>query len=301
MLPGVKPTGALPNGAALAITAAATAGASERIWLLSPRDSDDASLSASSEVTSLPVGNVLTLDPRKVWRTSARSGTVTFTLDYPLACNAAAANGVNFSAGAVWRVLGAVTLAGLDSAPDVVTPWRSFFPLGQKTTARDWPRHGSMLRWTNNAALKYWRIEFADPGNALAYLDVGRLAIGREFQPTNNFDWGGVPLGFDQRDVQVVSSYGDTLTDRREKSARRRIGLTISNADHTETMEQAAEIMRLAGMWGDIFICLDPAATTDFHRWFMQGVFTAQQAHSSVAMWNGDRSMWTITLPLREV
>jgi hypothetical protein len=301
MLPGVHPTGGLANGAALAAVAAATAGTAERLWLLSPRDSDRASLSASSAVTTLPVSNLQSRDPRKVWRSAGLTERVTVTLAEPLACTAAAANGVNFTGGAVWRALGAATLAGLDSDPEIDTGWRSFFPLGAKPLDRDWLRHGSLLRWDNDGAFRYWALEFGDPGNADGYLDIGRLALGRDFQPSQNPDFSGEHYAFDQRDVQAITPYGDMHTDRREKSARRRMVLNIPALDQAEAFDRAGEIRRLAGLWGDVFVCLDPAATTDFHRQFMQAVFVQPQGHSLVPWFNPNGGMATVTLPLREV
>ena len=40
--------------------------------------------------------------------------------------------------------------------------------------------------------------------------------------------------------------------------------------------------LALRGLWGDVICLLDTAATTDFHRHSMQGVFTAPQEHRIV-------------------
>lgn len=111
----------------------------------------------------------------------------------------------------------------------------------------------------------------------------------------------GTPLGFDQRDLQAITDYGQTFTDRRNRSAPRRFALTISALDKREVQDGIADIRRLRGMWGDVFVLLDPNATTDFHRLSMQGTFTAAQEHRMTQQFTGNGEMWSVDFPLREV
>ena len=60
-------------------------------------------------------------------------------------------------------------------------------------------------------------------------------------------------------------------------------------------------VQRLRGGHGDVIVCLDPNATTDFHRFSMQAVFTSPQEHQIVPQFNGGDVMFTVALPLREV
>ncbi len=75
----------------------------------------------------------------------------------------------------------------------------------------------------------------------------------------------------------------------------------MSDVDRRELMDGISEIMRVAGMWGDVFCCLDPGSVYDFHRLFVQGVFDQAQQHSAVPQFNANGEMWTAMLSIREV
>ena len=95
-------------------------------------------------------------------------------------------------------------------------------------------------------------------------------------------------------------------TDKRRQVAQQllqlgRFALQISAADRREVLDGIAEIQRLRGLWGDVICLLDPAATTDFHRHSMQGVFTAPQEHRIVPQFTANGEMWTVDLQLREI
>jgi hypothetical protein len=298
---GGTPFGALPYAAAPTALTLAPAPNAEKYILLSPIDSDAATLGASSAVPSLPVANLQNVRPRKVWRADGTNEWVSFSFDLPYAANCVCMSGHNLTADAVWRVVGASTLAALGSAPDVATAWQTVHPLGFKPTLRYWRSYGGLIRWTNDSAFQFWRVEIADPGNPAGYIEAGRMAMGRFFQGTLNIDFGGTPYGFDPADVQTITPYGEIFTDRRTRSAPRKIAVQVSGEDRRTVMDGVSEIMRMAGMWGDVFCCLDPASVEDFHRLFIQGVFDQPQQHSPVPQFNGNGEVWTIGLSLREV
>ena len=297
---GYYPIGSAPYGAAPAYVAPA-APTMARIVVLSPRDSDLATMAAGSEVATLPAVNLQNQQPKKVWRSASAADYITVTFGAPVAANMLALNGHNLSAGGVFRVRGADTLANTAAAPSVDTGWQSVWPATGKPADAYWPRYLSALLWSNDALLQYWRVDIADPAVSQTYVEAGRLALGRYWQPTTNFDLGGTPLGFDQVDVQTRTDYGEIFTDRRQRSAARRFGLQISAADRREVLDGIAEIQRLRGLWGDVICLLDPAATTDFHRHSMQGVFSAPQEHRIVPQFTANGEMWTVDLQLREI
>lgn len=292
--------GSLPIGAVMPYVAP-TAATASNIVLLSPRDSDAATLIAGSEVSTLPVANLQSQQPKKVWRSGSATDYVAATFAAPVAANMVAIAGHNFSAAAVYRVRGADTLANATAAPAVDTGWQSAWPATGKPLYANWPRSLSALLWSNDSAFLCWRVDIADPSIGQAYIEAGRLVLGRYWQPSINFDLGGTPLAYDQRDVQVTTDYGEIFTDRRQRSAARRFGLQISAADRREVLDGIAEIQRLRGLWGDVICLLDPAATTDFHRHSMQGVFTAPQEHRIVPQFTANGEMWTVDLQLREI
>ena len=297
---GYYPIGSAPYGAAPAYVAP-TVPTMARIAVLSPRDSDLATVAAGSEVATLPAVNLQNQQPKKVWRSASAADYITVTFGAPVAANMLALNGHNLSAGGVFRVRGADTLANTAAAPSVDTGWQSVWPATGKPADAYWPRYLSALLWSNDALFQYWRVDIADPAASQTYVEAGRLALGRYWQPTTNFDLSGAPLGFDQVDVQTRTDYGEIFTDRRQRSAARRFGLQISAADRREVLDGIAEIQRLRGLWGDVICLLDPGATTDFHRHSMQGVFTAPQEHRIVPQFTANGEMWTVDLQLREI
>ncbi len=299
-MPGYPaPYGTLPIGAAPYVPPAAPTVAA--ITLLSPTDSDAATIAAGSQVATLPAANLQSQQPKKVWRSASASDYLNITFAAPIAANMLALVGHNLSSMGVFRVRAAATLAGTVAAPALDTGFQSVWPATGKPVAAYWPRRLSALTWSNDAAYLYYRVDILDPDPATTYVEAGRLVLGRYWQPTFNFDLSGTPFGFDQIDVQTRTDYGELFTDRRQRSAARRMSLQISASDKRETLDGVAEIQRLRGGHGDVIVLLDPNATTDFHRFSMQGVFTSPQEHQIVPQFNGGDVMFTVALPLREV
>ena len=274
----------------------------EAVIILSPRASDAATLAASSEVATLPVANLQNMQPKKKWRSN---GSTSPYIEFDFGAAGCAANGLalighNLTGAATLRIRGKATYP-VTSSPTVDTTAVSAWPATGKPTDEDFPHFLSWLDWSNAVALRYWRLDIADAGNAAGYIEAGRVMLGAYWQPTITIDLGGVPLGFDQRDVQTFTDYGETFTDARTASAPRLFQVQISAADKLEVLNGIAEIRRLRGMWGDVACLLDPAATTHFHRESMQGVFTAQQRHNMTQQFTANGEMWSVDLPLREV
>lgn len=286
---GYYPIGSAPYGAAPPFVAPAAAGF-ERMVVLSPLYSDAATLSASSEITSLPVANLQSLQPKKVFRAGGSYVAVTVAFAEPVAANMLALVRHNLGPGGVIRC----SAAGVFD-----TGWQLAWPVTGKPSDRRWPSWLSALRWSNDVEVSQCLVEFADPAGA--YIEAGRLMVGRAWQPSDNFDLSGTPLGFDQADVQTRTDYGGLFTDRRTLSAPRRFSLQISALDRREVLDGIGEIMRLQGGWGDVVVLLDPAATTDFHRHSLQGVFTAPQQHDLTQLFTNSGECWSVSFPLREV
>ena len=294
--------GSLPYGAAsLASTPAAPTPAVFKV--LSPIDSDQATYTASSELASLPASNLQTLQPGRVWRSDGvTEANITVAFANGVAANQLALVGHNLSADGVLRVRLADTLANLTAAPAIDTGWQSAWPATGKPGDAYWPRYLSSLSWTNDALYPFARVDIADPSSSRTYLEAGRLILCRAWQPTNNFDAAGaIPLGFDQGDVQTKTEYGGLFTDRRNRSAPRKVYIAMSCADRREALDGIADMRRLAGLAGDVVVLLEPNATTDFHRMSVQGVFASPQEHRLTQVFNQNSEMWTVEVPLREV
>lgn len=293
---GALPIGLYPFGGA-PLAAAVAAASFERIIMLSPWDSDAAALSATQEIATLPVANLQDYRPRKVYRSGAPEAYVTASFAEAIAANMLAIRHTMTAAG-VFRVWLADTVANTILSPAVDTGWQSVWPATGKPALPNWPSFSSALRWSNDALYPAARIGFADPG--ASSFDIGRLALGRYWQPTINVDWNPT-LAYAPRDVQVETDYGQVFTDRRQASAGRGFRLAFQALNKREVMDGLNELIRLRGLWGDVFVFLDLDAA-DFQKLSMQAVFTTPTEHQIVPYFDTDGDMIaTASITLREV
>ena len=294
---GSLPYGDEPFGAPLAWSSVVPAGASERLLLLSPQDSDQATISASSVVATLPAPNLQNVQPTRKWRSAGGVASLTITgLD--VAANTLALVGVNFTSSCWMRLRGAATLDGITDAPAIDTLLRSPWPGGVKPSARNWPQHTVLLRWDNESVLDFWKIDIVDSG--VEYLEAGRLMMGRAWQPSDNWDLGGEPIAFDPRDVAAETDRGHTFTDRKTLSAPRQFELRITAGNRREVLDGLAEMQRLRGTWGDVLCCLDPGETTDAHLFTMQGRFLSGPRYAMPPLFDSGGNMIGAGILLRE-
>lgn len=301
---GVYSIASVPYAVAPAGSAPSSTVTSERFLLLSPRESDAATFTASSEVSGLPATNLQDMQPAKKWRaTAATPQTIDIDFGYPVAANALALVGHNLSDAGMLRVRGGRTLARSQSetAYDVTSGYQSAWPATGKPATPDWPHHTALVRWTNDQPFQYWRVDIADGGALLTYLEAGRLVLGREFQPSANFDLGGQPITYEAADVQIRTAYGRTFTDRRTISPARLFELSVYALTRREVWDGIAEIQRLRGTWGDVICALDPGEVTDRHRFVMQGVFANGGAYTLPTAYDSDGNMLGAGIRLREL
>lgn len=293
------PYGSLPIAAA--VVQAAQSSTMERFLLLSPRDSDAATLSASSAVTSLPVTNLQTIQPAQVWRsTSNAPQTIDVAFASAVAANALALVATNVSGAALVRIRAATLPANLSAAPALDTGWQPLFPPTGRPTSPDWPSVIGLRRWMNDTAYRFWRVEIADSLGAVSYIEAGRLVLGRAWQPTQNLDLGGTPFGFAPADVQLATPFGRTFTNRRSLSPPRLFEISVFALTKREAFDGIFELQRLRGLWGDVVCALDPGEGADFHRFTMQGVFTAGGAYTLPPAFDDAGSMFGAAIKLRE-
>lgn len=299
---GVYPYGSVPYGSAPAGSAPSAVVTSERFLILSPRESDAATVAASSAVADLPVTNLQDMQPAKKWRsTAATAQTITIDFGYPVAANALALVGHNLTADGVLRVRGATTLADVTANPAIDTNTQSAWPATGKPTAASWPHHTAIVRWSNDNPFRYWQLDIADGGTVLTYLEAGRLVLGRAFQPSIGFDLGGQPITYETGDVQARTPYGRTFTDRRTTSPPRLFEITVYAMTRREVWDGIAELQRLRGTWGDVVCALDPGEKTDLHRFVMQGVFAAGGSYTLPTAYDADGNMLGAGVRLREL
>lgn len=270
------------------------------ILFLSPRLSDLATLTASSEVGALPATFAQNPEPTKVWRTTACAAE-SLILDFGVGgaiLNQAALVAHNLTSAATIRLRLADTVPDLTASPAKDSAAVSAWPSSGKHTDPDWPHELSLVGVTNSTAYRYARLDFIDAANAAGYLEFGRIAVGRAWQPVANVDLDPA-IGFVPIDVQEANSYGQTFTDPRPW-AQRQFDLSFSSGDQDDVHDYAMELSRLRGQAGDVVVCLDPAATTRFHRWSMQALFTGRAAFKAQPLWDATKQIWGFTASLIE-
>lgn len=293
------PIGASPESSSSSSSSSAS---SEPMIVLSPTYSDAATIAASSEVATLPVANVQAMDPKKVWRAEGTTEYLTLAFDEPVTADMLVINRTNLSDMATIRIRGAVAEADVTASPLFDTGYRSPWPSTGRGTLRSWQAYLGAVDFSdvNTSAMQYYRIDFLDPGSTAGYVEVGRLALGPAWRPSTNFDFGGKALARISKDVQTETDYNQIFTDRRPSA--RRIELQIAALNAIEVKRGIAEITRLRGLWGDVFVLLDPAAAdVDFQLLSMQGVFTAPQEHQIVPAFDPDGYLLTVQFMMREV
>jgi hypothetical protein len=275
-----------------------SAGPSEAVFFISSREFDRATIVASSEASTLLAAYLQNPDPAAKWRTTSKVGQfLKMTLARPVACNALAIKHSLTGAGML-RVTGALTLAGL-SSPISDSGWVSAWPLGAKPSDEDWPSYCSLVRWDNENELSCWQLEVADIGVGTSYIEIARLWIGRGYQPPYDVDQS-VGLGLNSPDVQLRSDYGKTFIDPRGDATRQFV-LPFSAENHRDLMDSLFELQRYVGIGRDFAFFLDPAATTDFHKYAMQAVFNGGAQFEAQPMFDGDGQVWRTSLTLNEL
>lgn len=296
---GVSPHGTSAYGTAPSYVPVANPPA-EGALFLSSIDIDQAQLTGSSEVPSLPVAYLQDSRVEKKWRlTSKVDQYLSVTLAVPSACDTLAVIGANLGAGAVVRILGALDPAGLPNTPDFDSGWLGAWPIsGKPILKQPWPVHTNLIRFPNANAYRYWRIIFSDPGVETTYLELGRVLIGKAFRPTYNVDVNPA-IGLESSDVRRRSTFNRTFTDPRGASSRR-MALSLSAVDRDEMRADLFELQRYCGLARDFVFSLDPAATTSHHLYTMQALFVEGAQFEAQPLWDANGEVWRTSLQLTE-
>lgn len=270
------------------------------ILFLSPRISDQATVTASSEVASLPATFAQNQEPTKKWRTTGCAAEYVVFSWSPddLVITHAAVVGHNLTSAATIRLRLADTVPSLTAAPDKDSGVVSAWPTSGKHTDPEWAHELSLVGVTNAVGYRYARLDFADAANPAGFLEFGRIAVGRAWQPSANIDLDPT-IGFVPIDVQEPNSYGQTFTDPRPY-AQRQFDLAFSALDQDDVHDYAMELSRLRGQAGDVIVSIDPEATTRFHRWSMQALFTGRAAFKAQPLWDGTNQTWGFAASLIE-
>lgn len=268
---------------------------------LSSKFIDAGTVAASSTQGTLTADYVQQRDPEQVWRaTGCTAEYLTFAFDGSVAANALVIVGHNLSALATLRLRLGATAADVTASPAVDTGAVSAWPSGGKQSPPDWPFEFSLLTWANTTGYGFGRLDIADASNPDGYVEIGRLFCGESFVPTANID-NTPALGLISADEAAWTPWGKPIGDSRGPAARS-MEVTFSHLDEDEMGDELHELQRYVGRAGDFAVCLDPAATTRFHRYSGQFRFRDLTPFRAVPAWKADNSqVWQATLPMEEI
>ena len=185
-------------------------------------DNDSATITSSSEVSTLPDDNVVNDLLGKKWRTTGDSSEwIKFDLGSAKQIKEVGIFGHNLTSGAT------VTLEA-----NATDDWAS--PSYQTTLTYNADRIVKFLDET----YRWWRITFADASNPDGYIEVGRIVMGSYFEPsyniTNDFNRSLIdPSEADVTDGQ--QTYWRVRTKYWKYTVRFRL-IPVSEQDNFETM-----------------------------------------------------------------
>lgn len=268
---------------------------------LSSRWIDAASVAASSEEGLLTADHVQTTRPDQVWRaTGATAEYLTWDFGEDVIVEALALVAHNLSASATLRLRLGTSEANVTAAPGFDSGVVSAWPTSGKPDDLDWQAYFSLVLADNSTGYRYGRVDIADPSNADGYVQAGRLFVGPAFVPAINVDLNP-SLGLVSPDEVGRTAFGHAFGDNRGPAARL-MQLPMSALDEDEMGNEMFELQRYCGLSKDFALCLDPAATTRFHRYSMQARFSSLNSFTAQPAWNASGiQVWQTTLAIEEV
>lgn len=246
----------------------------EKMFILSPRESDAAVLSGGSWAAAAPLANLQDMQPTNSARTTDDSNASSVIILDALGAKAwdtLAFIRSNLSAtGATVRLRADNDPENLTGTPGLDTTALSPWPISGRPADPGMVWFDVLKQFTPSEPYRYWRIDIDDDANADEYIEIGRLILGAAFVPHYNFakNWSRVRAA---TDVRIKTPYGHTLTSPRKRPRLWTLPFDAVTPDDAE--EGFDQLSAQRGTAGDVVVCLDPAATTRLHRKTMLATF----------------------------
>lgn len=247
------------------------------IIFLSRKIAEGATITASSQQTTLPATNLIGPSPSKVWRSSGLSSVyIDIDLGASIACDTMALIAPNLTGSATWQLLGDDTFANLATTPAYDSTALSPWPVTGKPT-EDWNQHAPFLQFSSQT-LRYWRLHLTDAGNSDGFLDAGALLIGPAVTVAYE-SFKGWSLGDEPASIVRDTDYGRMVVEPRDGPRFKSIPFSVlPTADITGGY---GTMMRERGVAKPFLVCVDPAATDALHLYTIYGLrrgsWSAQQ------------------------
>jgi hypothetical protein len=204
------------------------------------------SLSASSEVVSLPVANLADDHLAVKWRgNGVTAAYVDADFGSALPVGVVGVFGSNFTGTATWRILLSAVAAGAGELLDT--------GVMAMNVAAGYGQAVHMLAAEISA--RYLRLEFDDPGLAsLGYFEIGAAWAGPVWQPARNYAYEA-SAGWVDPSARTKSRGGQVYVDRR--AAYRVAELQFRGLTRAELFNSAFEIDRV-GIASNVLLVPDP-------------------------------------------
>lgn len=250
--------------------------------ILSPHLSDAATLTVSSEVSTLPGTHLQTPNAWQLWRAASNDEQIILDFGSAVAFNALCLVGLNHTTAAQWRIKVADSVAGLTSSPTVVLNW-TVIDAGAAPDPTLFPNRRTYLSF--NAVTKRALSIEVDDGTNPDPLEAWRVIVGTLFQPTGGIDHE-LARPIDSVDVQEARFAGGRVGGARGRARGASFQWSALTRAEADTLQDIA-IRR--GNWGDVLFLLDPADATRRQRDSVLGPFAPGYPDIvDVPLWPGD-------------
>lgn len=274
--------------------------------IVAVNDADEATLTSSDFVSTLPVTNLQVEGRAEVARTTDATGskTVLGELASVRIIGSCVLYNHNLSALATWRLEcydgpGQTGTKVYDStAVAALAPlgWGEFrwgvVPWGA-TVFTGWGSAYSVL-WFDPVPVRSWRLTLLDASNPAGYLQAKRLVMGLPFEPAVNAEYG-LDLGWQDTSTQRRTQAGSIRTD---------VGVMYralsGSLDRLDPVERAAfmDICRVVGLSKEIFVSIFPEiGGTQERDYSMLGKFVGRLPSLKHPHW----ANWTTAFNIEEV
>jgi hypothetical protein len=245
---------------------------------------DQGTLTAGSEASGLPVGNLQDRRLSAAWSTTTTDPADTWfqaAWDSPRLISLISLIGHNLTQGSKWRARlstgaapgepGAAIVydtGWIDTWPTVVPfgvlPW-GVFQWGGVLSTEEAAQYTIAVHHPMPAAVlaEYLRVDLDDAGNPDGYLELGRPYVAAAWQPGANMSWDwSIHI---QDDSETERSRGGQLYATRIEQYRV-ASLSLDWLTDDEVMGQVMELDRIAGVTGDVLVIPRPDKTQWLHK-----------------------------------
>jgi hypothetical protein len=226
---------------------------------------DAATVSAGSQVASLPGSNVQDPQISRKWCTAAGvvSSYLLFDMGSAIAASVLAALGTNLTPSATVRVRASTSDATAASGDLLDT---TTLAAGVKTG------YGAIYKKWNAVTARYWRVDLADAA-LTDHIEVGRVAILPSWQPESNqiYDWSVTPTDESRR----TKAYGGQ--SQIEVLAKfRLLQFELNYLTQSEAWAQAFALQRSNGVTTDV-LAIPDITSAYLSEQAVWGLLTASQ------------------------